>query len=253
MKSIHRSSAQACTLWLAATLFSPFQASSAELPPAKEVIARYVKALGGRDEILKHSSTTHKGVWSLPAQGITGAFELLRAKPNKQLLIIKMGDQGEIRNGFDGKVGWTINPFAGAMLLEGAQLEQAREDANFHRELHNPDDFKSMETVAKTTFQDQECYELKLVSKSGNTRQEFFDVKTGLLAGARQTQETPQGLMETTMALEDYKRFGPIQEPTKITIEVAGFDQMLTISSVERDNVPASAFDRPAEIQALVK
>jgi hypothetical protein len=227
--------------------------ANAKLPPAREVIEKCVQAIGGKEAILKLNSQRLKGKWEMASAGQGGDFELLRAKPNKQLLRVKMGDQGQIVNGYDGKVGWMLNPFTGPMLLEGKMLDQASEEAEFYNVLHEEKNFKSMETTGVSQFDGKEAIELKLVTKSGREIREFYDAKTSLLIGTKAVHESPQGPNEVTVAYTDYKKMGEILQPTRLLVKGEGFEQVLTISSIDYDSVPDKEFDLPDEIKSLPK
>jgi hypothetical protein len=260
----HLNWATAATRWVVALTLISWAASAADapskpaasvtkLPAAADVIAKSLKALGGRDAILKHTSTRLKGTWSMPAQSVNGEFEMFQAKPNRRAMRMKVGEMGEIVNTFDGKAGWVISPFAPPTLLEGKMLEQARDDADYYSILHDPASYRSMETVALTQFDNRECYELKVVLNSGRENREFYDVKTGLLAGVRGTQESPQGSSEAVLTLQAYQKFGDLQQVSKMKIQSEQGDVTITVTSVEYDTVPDSQFEAPAEIKALLK
>ena len=227
--------------------------ANAKSPPAREVIAKFVQAIGGKEAILKQSSQRLKGKWEMASMGQGGDFELLRAKPNKQLLRVKLGDQGQIVNGYDGKIGWMLNPFTGPMLLEGKMLDQASEEAEFHSVLHDEKSFKSMETAGVRQFDGKESIELKLVTRSGREITEFYDAKTSLLIGTKAVHESPQGPTELTVVFHDYKKMGNILQPTRFVVKGEGFEQVLTVSSIEYDSVPDKEFDLPDEIKSLPK
>jgi hypothetical protein len=228
--------------------------SDSKAPPAKEVIARFLKEVGGREAILKHSSTRVKGKWEIAAMGQGGEFELLRAKPDKQMMIIRVGDQAEIRQGFDGKVGWMTNPFGGPMILSGKMLDQTREEADFYNILRDEKNYKSMETVGISDFNGKKAIELKLVSKSGREVREFYDPQTGLLVGSRGVQESAEGPGEVTITFSDYKKLGgQTLQPTRLGVKTAAFEQSITMSSAEYDTLSDKDFVLPDEIQALLK
>ena len=241
--------------WVASAAGAPPQptASTARLPAAAEVIAKSVKAIGGREAILKHSSAHLKGTWAIQAQSANGEFEMFQAKPNRRLMRMNLGAMGEIVNAYDGKAGWVLSPFAPPTLVEGKMLEQAREDAEFYSVLHDPTDYKSMDTVARTRFDNRECFELRLVRNSGREIREYYDMKTGLQAGLRGTQESPEGSSDVTVTFQEYQKFSDLQTVTKFRIESSQADISITITSVEYDGVPDTQFEPPAEIKTLLK
>ena len=223
------------------------------LPSARSIIDRHLKAVGGRDAVLAHSSTRAAGTFSVPSQGMTGAIEVFAAKPNKSMIKINIPGVGDILEGYDGKHGWTVNPMTGPMLLEGKQLEEKRFDADFHGELHDDSRYQSITTLERSEFDGRQCYKLRLVKKDGSEEFEFYDVATGLKAGRIATRETPMGSVTGTAVETDYKKFGKLLQPTTVKNTMMNMQQVITITSIEYDTVPASAFELPAEIRALIK
>lgn len=238
-------------VWLSA--WAPNRANAAAAPSAREIIDRHLKAVGGRENILKYSSMHLKGRFEIAAQGVRGQLEVFKAKPNKQIVRIDIPGLGQIQSGFDGEIGWIINPATGPMLLEGKMLEQTRQQADFDEVLHQDEDYQSMKTAGLETFEGQECYKLTLVRKSGQEVTEFFNVKSGLRVGHVATHETPFGAIPVTAIESDYKKFGSVLIPTKLTQKQLGAEQVLTIENVEYDSVPASVFEPPDAIKALAK
>ncbi len=110
-----------------------------------------------------------------------------------------------------------------------------------------------MKTLEKTTFEGRPCYKVSLVRKDGGEDIEYYDVETGLKAGASGTRETPMGPITATQMLSDYKKFGDLLVPTTMKQTAMGVEQVLKVTSVEYDNVPPSTFEPPAQIKALIK
>ncbi len=228
-------------------------AAAVKLPPAKEIIDKFVKAMGGREAVMKQTSHHSTGKFEMAAQAISGPLDVYAAKPDKLLVKVKITGLGEILEGFDGKVGWSINPAEGPMLKKDKILEQMREQADFYGSLHDEKDYTSMETVASGPFEGKACYQLKLVRKSGQETTEYFDRQTGLLVANVTTQQTPLGAIPVTSVLSDYKEFDGVKVPTRISQKIAGMQQVMTIDTVEINKVPDSVFDLPEPIKALVK
>jgi len=223
------------------------------LPSARSIIDRHVKAIGGRAAILAHTSSHATGTFSMPAQNITGALDVYGAKPDKSLLKFSLGGIGDIVEGFDGTNGWALQPMTGPMLKEGKELAERKLDADFYSDLKDPEHFPSMKTLEKTTFDGRPCYKISLVRKGGGEDIEFYDVETGLRAGALLTRESPMGAITATQTLSDYKKFGDLLVPTTMKQSQMGVEQVLKITTFEWDNVPPSTFDPPAQIKALIK
>jgi hypothetical protein len=227
--------------------------TSEALPSARSILDRHIKAIGGKEAVLSHSSTRATGTFSVASAGMTGSVEVIAAKPDKSLVKISIPGVGEILEGYDGKSGWTLSPMTGPMLLEGKQLEEKRYDADFFSELHDDNRYTSMTTVEKTEFEGRPCYKVKLVRKNGGEDFEFYDVETGLKAGRIATRETPMGTITGTSVESDYKKFGNILQATMVKNTMMGMQQVITIASIEYDTVPPTAFEPPAEIKALIK
>jgi zinc protease len=229
------------------------KAAAAKLPPAKEVIAKFVTAIGGKEAYAKINSQYAKGKFEMAAQGIGGNLEVFAKRPNKLLIKINIAAMGDILRGFDGQVGWSTDAAMGPALTKGKELDQTREQADFDHVLHNEKDFKSMETVEITQFEGKECYKLKLVTQSDSEMTEYYDTKTGLLVGTIATQESALGPLVVTSISSDYKKFGDVLFATKVVQKMGPLEQTMTISSFEFNKVADSVFDPPAPIKALIK
>ena len=139
------------------------------------------------------------------------------------------------------------------MLLEGKQLDEKRFDSEFHGELRSDNRYVSLTTLEQVDFEGRPCYKIRLVRKTGGEDIEFYDVATGLKAGSITTRETQMGTVTGTAVESDYKKFGNLLQPTMVKSQIGGLQQVITITAVDYDNVPASVFELPAGIKALLK
>jgi hypothetical protein len=228
-------------------------AASKDLPTARAVIDRYIEVAGGREAFLKHNSILLKGKTEVAGKEIGGSMMLATAKPNKMVLIVDLAGI-PIKTGFDGKIGWQVNPLTGPSIMEGAELRDVSRQSDFFAILHDDKSFKSMENLGKTEFEGEECYKLKLTYPDGGDITEFYSVKTGLQKGFMGTQESSLGAITATSVNEENKKFGDLLLPSRVTQKMAGagLSQTMVVESVEFDNVPDSMFEPPAEIRALL-
>jgi hypothetical protein len=222
------------------------------LPSAKEVLDRYGKAIGGKDAYSKHTSQHATGTVQMIAQGLSGKLEVFAARPNKLVMKMSMAGIGDFDSGYDGKVGWMTSPLTGPMIVSGKTLPQIATQADFDQAFHNPADYKVAEVLGVTDFNGEECYKLKLVHRTGYSSIEYFSVKSGLQRGYTTTEESPLGPMTSTTTVKEYKQFGDLYLPSKISQKASGLETVMTISETEYDNVPDSAFDLPNDVKTLL-
>ena len=226
---------------------------SAALPSARSIIDRYVEAIGGRKAVLAHSSTHASGTMSMPSSGVSGSVDVYAARPNKSFIKLTLGGIGEVLEGFDGTVGWSLSAITGPMLTSGKELEQKKFDAVYDADLHEPGRYKSMQTLEKATFEGRPCYKVSLVHMDGIEDVEYYDVQTRFKVGTVATRDSPMGSVQVTQLYSDYKKFGDLMVPTTMKQSTMGVQQVLTFSVVEFDNVQPSVFEPPAAIKALLK
>jgi hypothetical protein len=246
---------------LAALLLAPLYAqapvkteTAAALPDAREIINRHIKAIGGREAILAHTSMHATGTLSVASAGITGPMEIFgAANPNRVVVKTSVPGIGDIMEGFDGSHGWSVSPMTGPMLKIGKELTQTKLDADFYSELRDPKTYPEVKTIEKTTFDGRPCYKVSLKRIDGIEDFDFYDVATGLRAGSINTRETPNGVLTMTSMEGGYKKFGKLTQATAVTQQVMGVEQKITLNMVEYDNVPPTAFEPPAAIKALIK
>jgi hypothetical protein len=243
----------ALVLVLTAAGPAPAQAPPASLPDARDLMARHVEAIGGREAVFAQSSTYAAGTMSMPDVGLSGKLELYAAKPNKVLMRTIMPGIGDFEEGFNGTVGWSVNPLTGPTLLQGVQLEQKKFDADFHAGLKPDERYESITTIELITFDGRPCYKVRLVRPGGGEDFFFYDAKTGLKAGTVGTREGPMGPITATSVETDYKRFGSLLHPTKITTSVGPQRIVMTFETLQFDKVDPAVFEPPAHIKALIK
>lgn len=222
------------------------------LPAAQSIVARHVDAIGGAEAYQAVQSVHARGRLEIPSQGILAAFELQRARPSRMLYRVTVPGIGRIESGYNGSVGWTVNPVSGPEVLTGRQLEEAAEDAWFDGPLHQTDRIRDMATLDQTTFDGRPAWRVRVVFRTGREQIEFFDVDTGFQIGSEALRATPQGIVPTVNVLRNYQRFGSLMQATVFVQRAMGFEQVVTLTSCEYDQVPDTAFDLPPAISALL-
>jgi hypothetical protein len=227
------------------------QADQSPLPSGQELVARHVQAIGGRAEYKAIRSMRGVGRMEIVGAGIGGDLEVLTARPNRSLMRITVPGIGRIEAGFDGKVGWSIDPLAGPEVLTGRRLDELREDGWFDSTLYESDFVKSVRPVEHTTFGGRAAVKAQIVLVSGRELTHFFAVDTGLHIGVESERAVAQGVVPMTGIFDDYRQFGSLRLPTALVQRALGVDQRVTFATYEFNSVPDSAFALPASIAAL--
>lgn len=227
-------------------------AKPAALPSAQVVIERYVKAIGGREAVLRHSSMKSTGTFEIPAAGIKADVESYAMKPNLMYVKINIPGMGEMLQGYDGTTAWAMDPNSGPRVLAGKELAQVVARADFTGELHDSASYSVMETVEQTTFEGRPAYKVHLVRKGGDESYEYFDTETALMLGSTSTVESQMGTMQVTILRQDYKDQGGVLAPTTMIQRAAGAEIVIRAATVEWDTVSPEVFALPPQIKALV-
>ncbi len=252
MKHLTRALVAAFTV---TTITLPSLASAQALPKAQEVLDRHIAAIGGKAPVKAISSLEQRGTMELAAMGISAELSMAAAQPNKMAMTMSIPGMGEMQQGFNGEIGWDNNPMTGARLAEGEELANRREASSFSESfgLFDPAKFTAMEVVEKTQYAGEEAYKLKLERKVGRPSMEFFSVATGLRIGSQTTAVSPMGDLEISTVIGDYKQFGAVKLPTKLSISQGGQDIVMVFSDVKFNEVKDDAFALPEAVKALVK
>ncbi|MCC6677052.1 MAG: hypothetical protein IT436_07905 [Phycisphaerales bacterium] len=225
----------------------PADGPNVSIPTAQEIVARYIKAIGGEDALRKHTSRTDKGTMNMGA--ISGSMTVYSAAPNKRVGIFATEQMGTINQGYNGEKGWEMGP-QGNRLLEGDALADRARTSDFYQQLNLLTNHE-VRVVGAESFGGKPAYRLGLKHKDNKAGPEqfmIFDAASGLLVGRITERQTAAGPVKLETTIADYKEFGGILTPTRVTTLAMGQEQVMTIESVEFDNVPDSAFDVPREL-----
>lgn len=242
------------TIASVAFLSSASAIAAQTLPAASELIAKHITAVGGKDAISKLTSMQQKGTMEIPTMGLTAQTEMFMAQ-NRMSVKQTIPGLGEILQGFDGTTGWSTNPMQGPRLMTGAELDQTKEQAEFQANMLYPAErFSTMETVALTDFNGEKAYKVRLVRKpSGRESFEYFSVASGLQIGSESTQESEMGKVQLTTTQGAYKQFGSLKLATRAEVQAGPNKIVMTVIDVVFNSVPATAFELPPQVKALVK
>lgn len=249
------------TLFLAATFgyavntFSQSVEESAanHLPLPSELFAKHIEAIGGEQSIRAHTTRTVSGKLIINAYGIDGDLHMIGEAPNKMATTVDLGSFGESRSGYNGTIGWSMDPMSGSIVLQGKALQDLIERADLYADnLNLGKGSIKQETIEIVTFDDGEQYKVLLKNADGEESYLYFSKETGLLSGMDRMAIGAMGRVPTQIRLSDYVVTDGLKSARRITSSQSGVETIIEINSISYDDLSENAFDLPAEIQALI-
>jgi hypothetical protein len=220
------------------------------LPDARDVVARHIEAVGGRDALARLHSRHVWAHFEVPGERVKGQLQIFAARPNRLLIKTTFSDLATTVTGFDGQMGWSETPGSKPALVRGRQLVQLRDEADFDIDLREGPAYRSIETVGRVEFGERTCYRLKVVRASSRELAEFYDVASGLYAGSVARRETDKGPVTVTTIVHRYKAFDGVKVPVQITITSAGVEQVIKVMTVKHNDVRPSVFAPPQRLRS---
>ena len=223
-------------------------ASSRDLS-ARAILDRHVEAIGGVERVLEKKAIHYQGRFAIPSLGVEGPFDLYRAGGRMHFEMTIPGF-GSLLQGYDGAVGWELQPGAPS-LLEGGRLEQLALQAHPRSELRSIDDYPEIESMGEVEFEGETLLEVRLVSRGGHEHSELYDPNTGLRRASITRRAGADGDQEVVLLFGEYRDFGGLLIATELVQRGAGQVLERTVEKVEYQAIADEQFELPPEIVAL--
>jgi len=222
-----------------------------ELPKAETILDKAIEATGGKAAYQKIHSEVSTG--SMEIRGIKGIAVIYRAEPDKTYTEFEFQGIGKMLEGSNGKVAWSNSAMQGPHVKEGDEKETALLNGRFDAEVNWRNQYPKVETVGSETVEGKDCYKLVLTPKTGNAATRYYDKQTGLLVKLVMAVKSAMGEVTVESVASDYRKEGDILSPHKMTNRMMGQEFVINIDKIEYNvDIPASKFDLPDEIQALL-
>jgi hypothetical protein len=227
---------------LAATVAWSLTGFAQDAPKASitpdEIMDKAIQATGGREALMKLTSLTGTGTMDIVAMGSKATTEMYAKAPDKRLTVTKVEGYGEIKEGYDGKIAWSMEPQNGLVELSGERLAQAKRDSQFNGELRWKELYPKAEVTGKEKVGDRDCWVLKLTPTEGKPVVRYYDAETFLMAKVVVTADTPQGPTEIPVEFSDWKDIGNgVKGPYTLKITLPGIGDLVTKYTEMKYNV----------------
>lgn len=237
-------------------LLGGFTALAADeaLPPAQTILDRYIEVTGGRAAWEKRKTEVATGTVEFTAQGIKGSLTHYSADPDKSYTLMEIAGIGKIEQGESEGVAWENSVIQGARVKSGEEKAQSlREEGVFNAPLHWHEIYPKAETVGLEKVDGEDCYKVILTPVEGKPVTVYFQKKSGLEVKTSTVAVSPNGEFEVEATSGNYKEYGGVLMPTTMIEKLAGQELKMTIQNVKvNEEIPASRFEPPAEVKALL-
>jgi len=223
---------------------------AADPKTADEVVARYIKAIGGRKALDAVKTQRRTGKNSM-AGGMEMPFVMEFKKPNKFRAEFTMQGMTAIQ-AFDGTTGWMVIPFQGSdepQKMPPEQAEEMKDQADMNGPLvdYARKGYK-LELEGKDQVDGTDAYKLKLTKKDGTVEYYFLDAEYFLpikIKGKREVQGTT---VEYEATPGDYKKVGDLLLAHSFKQQAIGMPMTatMTFDKIELNvDIPDTQFEMP--------
>jgi zinc protease len=221
---------------------------AAVLPSADQVLKHYVEAIGGRAAWEKLHSRVSKGTIEIPAMNnLSGTIEVHMKAPNSILVVINLGG-AVIEQGFDGTTAWSDDPRNGLRVLAGGELEDEKREANFYHALDLQKVYSKMTVTGTERIGEHDTYVMEATPAGGGDADKlYFDTKSGLEVRSVNHRHTPEGSMEFSANIGDYKDVDGIKLPFSVAQSSSQSAFTITFTDIQHNvDLADSQFAKPA-------
>jgi hypothetical protein len=225
------------------------------LPSPESILDRYVEVTGGRQAYERLKSEIATGTMEYSAQGIKGTITRYEASdPDRYYAVLDIPGVGKIEMGVSGGVAWENSALLGPRVKSGEEKAQAVREATMNATLKWRTLFPKVETAGMETLQGEPCYKVVMTPAEGKPEVMYFQKKSGLAVKTTTVAVSQMGEIPVEVTVTNYKDFGGVLAPAKVTNKAAGQEFTISIEKVQvNPDLPADRFALPAEVRALIE
>jgi thiol-disulfide isomerase/thioredoxin len=219
---------------------APTFVTNAPLPTADAVLTNYAKAVG----VARMTSRVIKGRINIPGLSSGGKFEFYATSGGKSLTVLNVEPMGVVKQGFDGRSGWTTteNASKAASLPENAVLAVT----DFYRGLNLDEMYPRTRLLGKVKEGDREIFMIEATPRTGAAEKLFFDAQNGLLVHRDFTRTSARGPIAAEIYFSDWRYVDGFRLPCSLTQVIGNLTLVITIDEIKHNvAVDEAIFQRP--------
>lgn len=211
--------------------------AAVKLPAGKEVVDKYVKAVGGREALAKLKTRYQTGTIEMSPMGIKGTVEAFFGSDDRYLLKGSLAGVGDLIEGYDGKTAWSINPLEGRRIKDGKELLQTKRLNALARDAMLDAVYSSLTVRGIEKVGDREAFAVVASSQDLPDDILFFDKESCLLLRRDSIVITPAGNQALSTFFEDYREVNGVKTPFRERAKTPAFEMISSYTEIKY-NVP---------------
>jgi len=227
---------------------------AANLPTPEAVFNKSIQATGGRANYERVHTMLSTGSVEIAGQGMKGQITVAAAAPDRSVTTMEFQGIGKIRTGTGDGIAWQSSAMQGPRLLDGEEREQSLRGARMDAMLHWREVYGEVKVEGEDVIDGKACWRLVVMPpKSSKPETLWFDKESGLLVKDASTLVSAMGELQIESLYLEYKDAGGIKIPRSVRQAMGPQTLITTITEVKvNPDLPADAFEAPAEIKALL-
>jgi photosynthetic reaction center cytochrome c subunit len=224
-------------------------AQAAGVPPADQVLDKYIQALGGTARLASLTSLVGKGTSvGYGPEGQKRPVDVFAKAPDLRTTIIHTLD-GDSTTAYDGRAGWIAAPHrpVPVLALSGDDLAGVKLEAEVFFPARIKQDLGKWRVGFPAEIDDRPVQVLQGTSAGGTLATLYFDSESGLLVRLVHYAQSPVGRMPTQIDYADYRDVSGVKIPFRWKVTWLDGVESVVLSDVQ-PNVPidGAKFAKPA-------
>jgi len=209
------------------------ESGNTNLPPASEILDKYLAAVGGVDAVNKVKTRVQKG--NIEAFGTAYPITVYSEGPDKRISIATP-QTGQSVTAFNGQEGWMTTP-VGVRSMSAAEGEAARIDASLYFPATLRATYAEFKVRSGDDINGKPTLQVLATGKGKIPLRLFFDQQSGLLVRQIRYAETALGRLPTEIDYADYRDADGVRIPYQWTLMRPSGSFTIKIDDVKQ-NVP---------------
>lgn len=188
---------------------------------ANDVIAKYIKAIGGEDAVKKINTTLTE--MDMEVQGMTMNAVQKQMNPNKELKEVTMGGNTVMREIFDGEKGYQMQ-MGNKRDMSADEVTERKAQSSIINQIDYKNAGYKLEVKGVEKVNGKDAYKLVITSPASKATTEYYDVNSGYLVRTENSDQAAGMELMQTMEYDNYTKVNDVFFPfsRNMTIEAGG-------------------------------